>query len=122
VISSIELQNFKGFRHLKLSELGPFHVLVGANGSGKSSFFEVFEFIKDLLLFDVQEAVSRRNVGSLQELTFDRRGASVYFDVMIEDTGRYQLSLSESADAGVDILSESLLVGPASGKAVRWLW
>jgi len=114
VISSIEVQNFKGFRHLKLSGLGPFHVLVGANGSGKSSFFEVLEFIKDLLLFDVQEAVSRRQVSSFRDLTYDRLGGSVSFEIAFDKelfdgrAVRYRLEITELADAGVIIVSEEL--------------
>jgi predicted ATPase len=116
VISGIEVQNFKGFRHLKLSELGPFHVLAGPNGSGKSSFFEILEFVKDLLLFDVREAVSRRQVSSLRDLTFDRLGGSISFDIALDEglfqrkPTRYQLTIAESTDSGVIIVSEVLLV------------
>jgi predicted ATPase len=114
VISSIEVENFKGFRHLKLSGLGPFHVLAGANGSGKSSFIEVFEFVKDLLLFDVQEAVSRRNVSSIRELAFRGLAGPIKFQVTLDATlfgGEpvvYQIILRESADAGVEIEAEYL--------------
>jgi predicted ATPase len=116
VISSIDVRNFKGFRELKLSGLGAFHVLVGPNGSGKSSFFEVLEFMKDLLLFDVQEAVSRRQVGSLRELTFDRRGGPISFDVALDEGlfhGKpvwYRLEIQESVDSGAAIVSEVLTV------------
>ncbi len=117
MISSIESQNFKGFRHLRLSGLGRFHVLVGPNGSGKSTFFEVIEFIKDLLLFDVQEAVSRRNVASLRDLTFDRNGGTVKFWITLEPSAlngeavAYHLSLVESAESGARIASEYLKKG-----------
>jgi predicted ATPase len=116
VISSIEVQNFKGFRDLKLSALGSFHVLAGPNGSGKSSFFEILEFVKDLLLFDVQEAVSRRNVSSLRDLTFDRQGGSITLDTTLGGTARYLLSLSASVETGLEIVSESLIAGEYSGE------
>jgi predicted ATPase len=114
VISGIEVQNFKGFRHLELSGLGSFHLMAGPNGSGKSSFFEVLEFIKDLLLFNVQEAVSRRKVSSLRDLTFDRGGGSVSFDIALDEELfrgqllRYRLEIHESVDSGVAIVSEFL--------------
>jgi predicted ATPase len=114
VISSIEAQNFKGFHDLKLSGLGPFHVLAGPNGSGKSSFFEVLEFIKDLLLFDVQEAVSRRNVGSLRELRFRGLTADVGFQITLEDSlsGEepivYKLSLRDWVHSRLEIANEYL--------------
>jgi hypothetical protein len=123
VISSIEVQNFKGFRDLKLSGLGSFHVLVGPNGSGKSSFFEILEFVKDLLLFDVQEAVSRRHVSSLQDLTFDRLGGLVSFGITLDERlfdGRpvqYLLQVSESFDSGATIVSEVLMM---SSTAIMW--
>jgi hypothetical protein len=116
VISSIEVQNFKGFRHLKLSGLGPFHVLAGPNGSGKSSLFEILEFVKDLLLFDLQEAVSRRHVSSLRDLTFDRLGGLVSFFIVFDEglfhgkPVRYVLEITESVDSGVTIVSEVLIM------------
>jgi predicted ATP-dependent endonuclease of OLD family len=112
VISGIEVQNFKGFRHLQLSGLGPFHVLAGPNGSGKSSFLEIFEFIKDLLLFDVQKAVSRRNVSSLRELKFDE--GPIHFQITLDASSFggepivYQISLDDWADSGVEIANEYL--------------
>jgi AAA domain, putative AbiEii toxin, Type IV TA system len=115
VISSIEAQNFKGFRDVKLSGLGPFHALAGKNGSGKSSLFEILEFVKDLLLFDVQEAVSRRHVSSLRDLTYDRLGGSVSFDITLDKRlfdgkpVRYRLEIEESDDSGAAIVSEVLL-------------
>ena len=114
MISSIEVQNFKGFRDLKLSGLGPFHVLVGPNGSGKSSFFEILEFVKDLLLFDVQEAVSHRQESSLRDLTFYRLGGPVSFQITLDaslfggESMVYQLSLDDWADSGVEIANEYL--------------
>ncbi len=35
-------------------------VIVGANGSGKSSWFEVFSFLKDAMRDNVQKALSKR--------------------------------------------------------------
>ncbi len=117
MIAGIEVSNFKGFRDLKLSGLGRFHVLVGPNGSGKSTFFEIFEFIKDLLTVDVREAVSRRYVNSLRDLTFDRCGGSIRFDIGLdpEQFGgtpvHYLIELQESTDWGSTIASEVLMVG-----------
>ena len=119
MISSIEVQNFKGFRDLKLTGLGPFHVLAGPNGSGKSSFLEILEFVKDLLLFDIQEAVIRRRVSSLRELRFF--GGTISFQMTLDASlfdGEpivYRLSLGDSADSGVEIAAE-LLTG--SGRPI----
>ena len=112
MISSIEVQNFKGFRDLKLSGLGLFHVLAGPNGSGKSSFLEILEFVKDLLLFDVQEAVSRRDVGSIGELRFS--GGLINFQITLDASLfggiaiSYKVLIRDSADSGVEIFAELL--------------
>ena len=44
-IESIRLKNFKLFRDIHLTDLPSFGVFVGANDSGKSTFFDVFGFL-----------------------------------------------------------------------------
>jgi hypothetical protein len=61
------------------------------------------------MLFDVQEAVSRRNVSSLLELTFERRGGWDSFNILLEDKAHYILSLYDSTDAGAGIELEDLM-------------
>lgn len=48
-IESIEIKNYRLFRHAKLSHIARLCVLVGANGTGKSTLFDVFLFLKDAL-------------------------------------------------------------------------
>jgi predicted ATPase len=89
-------------------------VLAGPNGSGKSSFFEILEFVKDLLLLDVAEAVGRRQVSSLRDLTFNRAGGDIEFQITLEHSlfgGEcvvYSLTLKDAADSGVEIAAEWL--------------
>lgn len=114
MISGIEVQNFKGFRDLRLSGLGPFHVLVGPNGSGKSSFFEVFELVKDLVSLDTQAALARRGVNSLQELTFCRSAGQIKLQIVLEESlffqspVFYRIWLGQSEDSGLEIVAEFL--------------
>ncbi len=44
MLTSLELKNFKNFRHANL-DLGPFTVLVGTNASGKSNLRDAFRFL-----------------------------------------------------------------------------
>ncbi len=71
-IKSIELKNYRLFRHATFKALPPMATLVGANGSGKSTFFDVLSFLKDALTHNVAHAVARR--GGFRELV--SRGAS----------------------------------------------
>ena len=55
-IESIRLKNFKSFRDVHIKEIPKFLVIVGANGSGKSSLFDVFGFLRDCLSQNVRHA------------------------------------------------------------------
>ena len=49
-IESIRLKNFKSFRSVQISDIPRLCVVVGANGVGKTTLFEVFAFLKDSLV------------------------------------------------------------------------
>lgn len=59
-IESIEIKNFRLFSHAKITHIPRLCVLVGANGTGKSTLFDVFSFLKDALEMNVSKAVSKR--------------------------------------------------------------
>ncbi len=48
-LKSIRIQNYKALQNIRLTDIPKFLVLVGANGSGKSSIFAVFGFLRDSL-------------------------------------------------------------------------
>jgi predicted ATPase len=58
-LESIRLKNFKSFKDVTFDRLPEFCVLVGANGTGKSTLFDVFRFLKDALTYDLGEALYR---------------------------------------------------------------
>lgn len=65
-IESIEIKNYRLFRDAKLQNIPRLCVLVGANGTGKSTLFDVFSFLKDALSMNVGKAIARR--GGYREL------------------------------------------------------
>lgn len=65
-IESIRLKNFKVFQDVSVQSIPPFCVVVGANGTGKSTFFQVFGFLKDCLTYNVGSAIQSR--GGYHEL------------------------------------------------------
>ncbi len=65
-IESIEIRNYRLFRHISLRNLPPMVVIIGANGSGKTTFFDVLAFLKDALHQNVAAAVTKR--GGFSEL------------------------------------------------------
>ncbi len=65
-IENIRIRNYWLFRDAELRKLPALMIVVGAHGSGKSTLFDVFSFLKDALTRDVAAAVTRR--GGFREL------------------------------------------------------
>ena len=59
-LEAIKLKNFKAFRDVEIKDIPQFCVFVGANGTGKSTIFSVFGFLKDLLSSNVNTALSKQ--------------------------------------------------------------
>ncbi len=59
-IESIKLKNFKAYKDIHLRNIPSFAVFIGANGTGKSTLFDVFSFLKDCLTYDVAKALAKR--------------------------------------------------------------
>ena len=56
-IERIRLKNFKTFQDVTLENIPAFCVVIGANGTGKSTLFDVFGFLKDCLTYNVTTAL-----------------------------------------------------------------
>lgn len=65
-IESIKIKNYRLFRDAEMKNISRLCVLVGANGTGKSTLFDVFSFLKDALSMNVGKAVTKR--GGYKEL------------------------------------------------------
>jgi len=66
-IESIRLKNFKSFKEMEINNLPKFCVFVGANGSGKSTIFSVFEFLKRAMSSNINAALA--NLGGSRGFT-----------------------------------------------------
>lgn len=55
----IRLKNYKAFRDVTLDNLPSMCVIVGANGTGKSTLFGLFEFLKDALTENLNAAFAK---------------------------------------------------------------
>ncbi len=58
-IESLRLKNFRAFRDTEIRDIPRFCVLVGANGSGKSTFFSIFAFLKEAMQTNVTVAAAK---------------------------------------------------------------
>ena len=58
-IDAIRLKNFRAFQDVTLKDIPRFCVLVGANGTGKSTLFSVFAFLRDAMTTNLSAALGR---------------------------------------------------------------
>jgi predicted ATPase len=65
-VEQISIKNFKMFKDASVKHLPTMCVFVGANGAGKSTFFDIFGFLSDALKENVSIAINRR--GGFKEL------------------------------------------------------
>lgn len=108
-IEAVEIRNFRALRDVKLEDLPSLVTLIGPNGTGKSTVFDVFSFLKDSLTGTVGKAVLKR--GGYKELV--SRGSEGPIEIVLkfrETGGRlatYELSVGQ--DAGQAIVEKEIL-------------
>ena len=113
-IRRIRAINFRSLRNVDV-ELDQFHVLVGANGSGKSALFDALRFTGDLLLVGLDAAVDRRT-SNFRDLVWGRPDRDLAFELAFELDiprdmrelipriyGRFAISLSVREVGGGDL-------------------
>lgn len=108
--------------------IGDFHVLVGPNASGKSTFLDVVGFLGDLLTSDVVTAIRKRSP-NFQNLVW--MGEEDHFELAIElqipkerltrlgavfARARYEVRVGLDQREQLAILSEALWLKPANGE------
>lgn len=77
---SIKLRNYKAFKNLQISDLPNLMILIGANGVGKTTFFDVLGFLSDALKNNIRQAIARR--GGFKEVI--SRGESGFIEIELQ--------------------------------------
>ena len=72
MITLVEALNYRCLRYIH-RPLKPFHILVGPNASGKTTFLDVIGFLSDLVSYGLDAALLKRSPNH-QELLFQRQG------------------------------------------------
>jgi len=83
-IESVRLKNYKVFRDASVADLPSMCVFLGANGTGKSTFFDAFGFLSDALKNNVTTAINRR--GGFKEVISRDQSGSIEFEIKFRNT------------------------------------
>lgn len=112
-VESIRLRNFKAFSDVTLRDVQPYTVFVGANGTGKSTLFDVFGFLRDCLRDNVRPALAKR--GGFREVVSRGHDSET---ILIELKLRMQLAIGMrtvtyeieigQGDQGISVVRENL--------------
>ena len=119
MIVGLTIRNFRSIREIVDLPLRDFHVLVGPNGSGKTTFLDAIDFVRDCLVMGPAGAVEARNINDFNDLTWMRRGGAVEIAVWLklgpqgsdlpEFLLKYRILVDQNATDGVFIRDEELL-------------
>ena len=88
-IEQISIKNYRVLQDVEITDLPRLAVIVGANGTGKSTLFDVFAFLKDALAADIHSATVKR--GGFRELV--SRGQDGSISITIRYRGKDGRSL-----------------------------
>ncbi|MDD5674630.1 MAG: AAA family ATPase [Chitinivibrionales bacterium] len=123
-IESIRLKNFRAFKNVEMRDIPKMSIIVGANGTGKSTLFSVFGFLKDALTENVRVALtklggsrgfkevrSRNSVGPIEiEIKFREKS----------DEPRVTYLLSINEQDGLPVVEREILKYRRGSKGQPW--
>lgn len=71
-IETIKIKNYRLFEDIEIKNIPAFCVVIGANGTGKSTLFDIFGFLRDALKNNVRQALQVR--GGFDEVVTRGKG------------------------------------------------
>ena len=107
IIEGFRVRNFRPLRDVAMGRLSggqgrpltPFTVVIGKNGSGKSSLFDAFGFVADCLATDVETACDMKQRGGFERLLTKGEQGPMRFEVFYREAPNerpisYELSVA----------------------------
>ena len=114
-IEHIHIKNFRVFHDTKMENIPPLAFFIGRNGSGKSTVFQVFGFLKDALQNNVNIALQKLG-GYKEVVTREHYGEPISIEIKfrlnIAGTDRlvtYSLEVSFDRERETPIVSREIL-------------
>lgn len=121
-IEGIRVKNFRALKDVTLGRLWnqqkaepltPMTVVIGKNGVGKSTLFDVFGFLADALKFGVEEACDLRGRGGFKKIRSQGQSGAIEFEVYYKENGNarpitYELSIDADSSGRPFVQKERL--------------
>jgi predicted ATPase len=100
-IESLRVSNFKAFKDVKLTNLPAISVFIGANGTGKTTLFDVFGFLRDSLQDNVRVALQKR--GGFKEVITRGEFGTIEIEIKFrDDVGKASPLVTYSLTIGLE--------------------
>jgi predicted ATPase len=106
-IESIRLKNFKAFHDVNMVDIPRFCVIVGANGAGKSTIFNLFAFLQEALSSNIHTALVKLG-GNRGFREVRSRGSS----------GNIEIEIKFRQDMDSPIITYYLEIGEEGGRPI----
>ncbi len=97
-IKTLELENFRSYQHVKV-DFRQFNVLIGPNAAGKSNFIKAFRFLKDIVTFGLENAISLQGGGEYLR-NINRQGQDDYLRLKVDIEPFSSVRSLKSGDIG----------------------
>ena len=115
-IQTIDIKNYKVFKDTSFKNINKMNVLIGANGSGKSTFFDVIGFLKDSLNSNISNALAKR--GGFKEVISRNSTGNIKIVIKFREENQrlvtYQLEIGLSNNKPI-VIREILKLRRGSG-------
>lgn len=122
MIEGIRIRNFRALKDIKLGKLWseqqeqpltPMTVVIGKNGAGKSSIFDVFGFLADCLKNGVEDACDMNKRGGYERIHSKGTDGPICFEIYFRATPNerpitYELSIDLDKEKRPYVLQERL--------------
>ena len=99
-IESIKINNYKALQKIEVTDITDMTVIVGKNGVGKTTFFDVFGFLRDCLNSNVRTALDKRG-GYKEVISRGKKDENLSFEIKFRPDRNdplvtYELEISNS--------------------------
>lgn len=78
-IEAIKIKNYRVFQDVKVENIPNMAVFLGMNGTGKTTFFDVFGFLHDALQTNIRAALAKR--GGFREVLSRGQTGDIEFEI-----------------------------------------